>query len=287
MSRLRALAVSPVAALVLAFPLYRYHPSACRFDVRAQHTHLGFDKTEHRWHLAWSTPECHVDWMAVGEVTFARDASDIAGLSKGGSLVVTESVDGHTRALEMRPGNCMLTRRYVVDGKAYPLDAEAESWFADLLVQVDRASGALADVRFPRLMAAGGPTAVLTEVAMASDVSRTRYLAKLFATPTALDPAQWRRVAEVAAAMRSDYERANLLVTAAPQMDFTSGESRTAYFHAVSLLTSDYDKTRVLVSVADRGVPDDSVRMAYIAAARTIASDAQRARALTALVRQE
>jgi hypothetical protein len=51
-------------------------------------------------------------------------------------------------------------------------------------------------------------------------------------------------------------------------------------------IASDHEKEHVLVTFAPR-CTGDSARTAYLATARTIASDAERARALTALVRQQ
>jgi hypothetical protein len=125
--------------------------------------------------------------------------------------------------------------------------------------------------------------------------------------------------------MNSDYERTEVLLDAADEIDFASPACRENYFGAVNLMNSDYErsraliaavehgptsgpgldpfsiaaitsarkissdheKTRVLVTVAARCSSADTVRTAYLATARTIASDAERARALTALIRQQ
>ncbi len=317
---------------MLALPVATAILTACQFGAGSWHSerHLSVhtDADGPRWHLLWATPRCRVDVTTVGTVTFTPDATDVADLQPGGSVDVTEQSGGHTRRVQLRPmtnaTDAMIDRIYTIDGAAHLWDAEAEGWFAGLLLQVDHASGALVDVRFPQLMAAGGPSAVLDDVAAASDGAKHIYLMKLFAATPTLDADGARQVAIIAGTMTSDDERAQLLIAAAPHMDWTSASDRDAYFHAVAAMTSDYprsrvllatisagpasgagsdelalatiasaqalagdhEKARVLIAIAGRGAPDDAVRAAYIAAARTIASDTERARVLTALARQ-
>jgi hypothetical protein len=288
------------------------------------HYQLHDDSDNHHWHLQWVTSDCKVDWTADGEVWYTDDGRDIARLSPGGMLTVIEQYGEHTHRVDFTEKAGMLDRKYTVDGMAKPWDHYAADWFGELLVQVDHTTGALASVRFPKLMAQGGPSAVIADLSDAADGAKRAYLKKLAAT-TKLDAEQSCQIASLAKHMNSDYERTELLLDAADEIDFASQDCRDTYFGAVNAIGSDYErsraliaavehgptsgpgldpfaiatitaarkigsdheKTRVLVTVAGRCSSADTVRTAYLATARTIASDAERARALTALIRQQ
>jgi hypothetical protein len=293
---------------------------ACTFNG----SHLHDDSDNGHWHLVWATSECKVKWTADGDVSYTKDGRDIDRLSPGGMLTVVEEYGPHTRRVELTQKSGTLDRTYLVDGTVKPWDQYAADWFAELLVQVDHTTGALADVRFPRLMESGGATAVLNDMAQASDRTKRTYMQKLAAS-SKLTADQSCQLAGVAEHMNSDYDKAALLVDAVGQVNFASQACREAFFdavnsiasdyeksrvliaavehgpmsgpgfdgftiaaiHAARSITSDHDKAHVLVSVASRCSAADTVRTAYLATARTIASDAERARALTALVRQQ
>lgn len=308
--------IAPLVALIGACLYAPAHTS--------RHSELHDDQDNHHWHLAWVTPECKVDWTADGEVWYTDNGKDIARLSPGAMLTVLQQDGQHTRRVEFFQKGGMLDRTYKVDDMEQRWDASAADWFADLLVQVDHTTGMLVSVRFPTMMASGGPSAVINDLSNASDVAKRAYMKKLI-TSTKLDAAQSCQVATLAQHMSSDYERTEMLVDIADQIDFTSPACRESYFTAVNDVAGDYDrsraliaaidhgpisgpgldaftiatitsarriasdheKTHVLVSVAGRCSTADTVRTAYLATARTIASDTERARALTALIRQQ
>ncbi len=308
--------ITPLVALI----------GACMYTSghAARHTELHDDQDNHHWHLAWVTPECKVDWTADGEVWYSDNGRDIARLSPGAMLTVIQQDGQHTRRVEFFQKGGMLDRTYAVDGVPQTWDSYAADWFADLLVQVDHTTGMLASVRFPAMMASGGPSAVINDLTDASDAAKRAYMRRLI-TSTKLDATQSCQVATLAEHMNSDYERTELLIDAADQIDFSSASCRDSYFNAVGGIASDYDRSRaliaaiehgpksgpgldgftiaaitsarriasdhekahVLVTVADRCSTADTVRTAYLTTARTISSDTERARALTALVRQQ
>jgi hypothetical protein len=293
---------------------------ACAFNG----SHLHDDSDNGHRHLVWATSECRVDWTADGDVSFTKDGRDIDHLSSGGRLTVIEEYGPHTRRIDFTQKPGMLDRTYTVDGATKPWDPYAADWFAELLVQVDHTTGALADIRFPLLMESGGAAAVINDLAQASDGTKRVYMRKLVAS-SKLTADQSCQLAGLAEHMNSDYDKAELLVDAVGVVNFSSQACREAFFSAVNSIGSDYEKSRVLiaavehgpmsgpgfdgftiaaihaarsigsdhekthvlVSVASRCSAADTVRTAYLATARTIGSDAERARALTALVRQQ
>jgi hypothetical protein len=308
--------ITPLIALI----------GACAYSAghSAQHMQLHDDQDNHHWHLAWITPACKVDWTSDGEVWYSDNGKDVARLSPGAMLTVIEQDGPHTRRVEFYQKGGMLDRTYMVDGVQQQWDGSAADWFADLLVQVDHTTGMLASVRFPAMMANGGPSAVINDLMDASDAAKRAYMKKLI-NSTKLNADQSCQVATLAEHMNSDYERTELLIDVADQIDFASPTCRQSYFNAVNGISGDYDRSRaltaaiehgpksgpgldafaiaaitsareissdhekahVLVTLASRSSTADTVRTAYLTTARTIASDTERARALTALIRQQ
>jgi hypothetical protein len=299
---------------------------ACAYstDHAMGHSHIHDDINDHHWHLVWATAECKVDWTADGQVWYTDDARDIAKLSSGGMLTVVETYGSHTRRVDLEEKDGRLDRTYAVDGMTKSWDTNAADWFAEILLQVDHTTGALADVRFPRLMSSGGPSAVIADLADASAGAMRAYMKRLTGATT-LDAGQACQVAALAQHMNSDYDRATVLIDAAGGIDFTAPSCRATYFQAVGSIGSDYERMRVLIAALDHGPTSgpsvdgfaiatiaaarpmgsdyekahvlvtvaprcstaDTVRTAYLSTAQTIGSDMERARVLTALVRQQ
>jgi hypothetical protein len=122
----------------------------------AGHSELHDDQDNHHWHLSWVTPMCKVEWTADGQVSYTDDGTGIAKLSPGGMLTAVEEYAGHTRRVDFEEKSGTLDRKYTIDNMERPWDPAAAAWLGDLLVQVDHTTGALASIRFPKLMAQGG-----------------------------------------------------------------------------------------------------------------------------------
>jgi hypothetical protein len=287
------------------------------------HRQLHDDQDNHHWHLSWVTDACKVDWTADGQISYTEDGMDVAKLSPGGMLTVVQEYGDHSRRVELSEKSGMLDRKYTVDGMSKPWDHSAADWFGELLEEVDHTTGALASVRFPRLMSAGGPSAVLSDIQGASGSAQATYIRMLMQSGK-LGSGDACHIADFTRAIPADHEKADILVEVAGQIDFAAAACRDSYFASVSTINGDYERARaeiaamehapasgpaldafavaaltvarqiasdhekehVLVTFAPR-CSGDSARTAYLATARTIASDAERARALTALVRQQ
>ncbi|HZS60050.1 MAG TPA: hypothetical protein VFA43_12325 [Gemmatimonadaceae bacterium] len=275
------------------------------------------------WRASWETSDCNVMWTSNGDVTFTDDGMDVAKVGPDVKLTVVEMNDGHTRRVVFTERSGMLNRDYDVDGKMHDWDASAGKWFAAMLVELDHQTGKLAPIRFKQLMTAGGPSAVFEDMRSASGNAQATY-ARMLLQSGKLGAADACHIAGFAGDISADHEKADILTDVASQVDFSVAECRDAYFGAVRKISGDYERARaeiaaiehapasgpalnafavaalsvareiasdhekehVLVTFAPR-CTGDSARTAYLATARTIASDAERARALTALVRQQ
>ena len=155
---------------------------------------------------------CAIDFRLEGKVQFNDDFTDVASLSRDGSLRLDVKDDGERRQLEIEPGRDGLVRTWKVNGREQAYDAAARAWFAGFLVELDRRTAVGVDQRLPVLLRKGGVAAVLEETGrMPSDYARGVYFSKL-AGARQLSSAEVARVLDQAASMKTgDYYAAELL----------------------------------------------------------------------------
>jgi hypothetical protein len=254
-----------------------------------------------------------------GKVTFTDSEDDIASLGDGGTASFSETRLGKTQRIEIASHGGKLERRYFVDDKEQPLDAEAHKWMATLIATVIRETALDAAARVKRIRAKGGADAVLDEIAridsgyargvylgflaaggkftseqmtralglvdgIDSDYEKRNALAAL-AKVQPLDAAQQKLVLMQADKINSDYERAELLVGILPQLA-AAPDVRAAWLKAASGIDSDYEHRRTLAAMLDTGTADEATLTAVVDAARTIKSDYERRELLTSAVRR-
>lgn len=130
--------------------------------------------------LEWESDGCRATLRVEGELSFNEDFTAIVGLSPGGSFRLTLDEDGTERRLEIDERGGELVRRWSVDGRERPFDAEAQRWFSALLVSILRSSGIAAEERAAWIYRNQGSDGVLREVEMiAGNSSKGRYLIAL------------------------------------------------------------------------------------------------------------
>jgi hypothetical protein len=276
------------------------------------------EKETSRAHI--SAGDCDLTIRTIGKVRYASDLSDVASISAGGSLLVTESDELTTRRVDIRSdGDGRLTRKFTVDGVERPWDDEGRRWLATVLVALERRTAFNAETRVPALYKDGGVDAVLKEMALLSgDHARRRYFTALFKTTPSLSDSETRRALEIAGGMESDFEVAETLIAIARTGRI--GSSSPAYLQAVRNIESDFETRRVLttllktttpdaeamtllldladniesdfelaellITVSTRGVAASNARDAYFKAVSTIESDFERRRVLTSILKR-
>lgn len=283
--------------------------------------HESRDNQDVRWRAHWTGNGCSVDLHATGDVKFNSDFTDVVAISNGGTFDLVADENGTTRRLFIKSDNGRLTRTYSVNGRDQAWSDDAARWFAGVLTDLDRVSGAGVDYRFPGLLARGGPRAVLDETEkMSTDYARGVYLRRLIDTQRLSDGDYQRAVNIAARDMTSDYERSRVLQTIFTTSkvthavaegavraagSFSSDYERSRVLMAaleskaldksdlipvietVGKSTSDYEKSRVLQAIAARFTLDGDARKAYLRAADGIKSDYENRRVLSALMRQQ
>jgi beta-lactamase regulating signal transducer with metallopeptidase domain len=231
--------------------------------------------TEMKNSNGWTSTSVKVD----GTVEFTDDDRDVKSLSPGGHFRIEEGTWLSGRVYDVKADSAgNLTKTYLVNRSAKPLDAEGQAWLGRLLPQVIRDSGIGAGPRVARILRQGGPPAVLTEIGLIhSDGSKRIYLEQLFSQAT-LNTQQLEEAARLIRKISSDGDKAQVLITVDGK--YFSGELRPSLFEAVESISSDGDKRRVLSDIVkkDAGSADTLVSAARVA--KRISSDGDKAEVL-------
>lgn len=200
--------------------------------------------------ITWSRNGCKIELTARGEYTLSPNLDDLRSLARGGSFVLREDDGRVEREVRITPNaDGSLEHRYRVDGETRAWDSEGKSWFAQVALRLDRATAWAVNVRFPALMSRGGVDAVLAEIdLLEGDYARRVYFTKL-ATSAELSSTQLVRVIDMAGSkIKSDYELAELLITASKQKAFDD-PAQLSLARAASRIKSDYEKRRAFTGL--------------------------------------
>jgi hypothetical protein len=261
-----------------------------------------------------------LDVRSQGRVQFTDDDSDLARLSPGGFLTVSERRNGTTRRMAFDERGGEITRRYTVDGSERPV-ADAASWLRTLLPQVARESTIGAESRVSRILRQRGPAGVLQELPQIhSESIKALYLDSLFAdrrlttvevrelartTPRtfssdthkervlrailargAQDEGIVGDVLEATRGMSSDRQR-GLVLRDVLQRGTLSQTTMLALLRSTTSISSDREKAQVLIAAAAQPATmnNDGVRQAFLGATRTISSSSEYRRVMEAVVR--
>jgi hypothetical protein len=273
LGRLSALAVAALVAAPEGAAGQR--TLACPYDREAKHVSIRTDTDDRTWQVKWAADGCSVDMRTRGEVTFARDLSDVEQVARGGRFVVTERVGRAERILEITPSaGGDLDRQYTVDGDEREFDADAQAWLAALLVDVERRTAFSAKSRVPKLYRERGARGVLDEIArLRGDYPRRVYYQELFALDPRLDQETLRGILRQAGReLSSDYEKAELLIGMSKRKLVDAG-TQQAYVEAVGSIGSDYERRRALTPLLKEGHLEPAVVRAMLETAGRIGSD--------------
>jgi len=241
------------------------------------------DDESDTWRAHISAGDCDLTIRAIGKVRFASDLSDVQSVPPGGSFLLTESDALTTRRLEIRSDNGgRITRKFTVDGVERPWDDEGRRWLATVLVAFERRTAFTADTRVPALYKEGGVDGVLKEIALLSgDHARRRYFEALFEATPSLSESETRRALEIAGKMDSDYEVAQTLISIAKTGRIGGGS--TAYLQAVRSIESDFETRRVLTALLKATTVDTEAMALLLSVADNIESDFELAELLVSV----
>jgi hypothetical protein len=221
-----------------------------------------------------------VEVRAHGDIELTDDDSDIKSLSPGAYLTITDrtGILGSV-TFEARSVNGKIERKWSgLNG-----DAERRKWLADHLLELVRNSGFAAQSRVARILKQSGPDGVLQEVSrINSDYVKRVYLQRLLDTASLDAPTLSRLIMQAGREMRSAYDLASVLSGIAPRL--RDDQSRVAYLQAVKSVNSDYERRRALSALLKTGPVSAIVAASVLDAAKSIGSDYEEATVLTELL---
>ncbi|MDQ3907961.1 MAG: hypothetical protein M3268_06415 [Acidobacteriota bacterium] len=272
------------------------------------------------WNWIRSDDNKKIEVRVEGKVEFNEDYSDVASIPSDGALRITDSRAGDTLRLSVTRGSDgSLLRDYTVNGARHDFDAGARAWLREVLLLAARQGGLDARERVRRIVARGGPRALIEEIThIEGDYSRRIYFDELLKIENLRDEDRRAALRDAAASIKSDYERSQLLqhvagvylakgdlapvffealapigsdyerhqvLRVAFKRADLSGESLTAAARIAASFTSDYERATFLAESAARFMGDARTRAAFFDALRTVKSDYEHHRVLSAVIK--
>ncbi|WP_343636788.1 M56 family metallopeptidase [Roseateles sp.] len=250
-----------------------------------------------------------------GDLVFNDDETDVVSLDR--KLEISETERGVTRRAEIvNDGRGGTTRRFWIDDKEQPLDADARQWLSGqigLVAELTQGS----EPRARRLLQRGGTAAVLADIEKSRDtfVRRSRIeallavgrqddatLSRLIAQSATLDgdfdrrsaldavvahrtlsPALQREVLQATERMQGAFERRQVLEGLAPQLS-RDAAVMAEWQQAVRGIDGDFEKRSAIVTLVEaQKRVDRALALSVLGAVEAIRGDFERAQVLIAL----
>lgn len=242
-------------------------------------------RNDDEFRLEWERADCSVDIRIDGELRFNSDFTDIAGFAGRGRATFEERDGARSRRAEITPEGSGIARRWLVDGREAPWNAEAARWFEAVLLNTLR-TGAYAEERADWMLRERGVDALLQELPLLrGDWARGQYYRAAFrADLSAGDVARLTR--EAAADIDSDHTLQTVLEAVVEHHSLTNGTVRAAYIAAAGTIDSDHSRGRALeAALMQPGLPPNDIA-AVLDAVSGIDSDHEKMTLLIALAEQ-
>jgi len=224
------------------------------------------------------------DIRAEGDVDTAPDGSGVLALDEDGFLDIRTTRGGDQLRARFTGSNGDVVREFWVDGEAQPWGPEADRFIADTMPVLLRETAIDAPERVAWLLANGGPTRLIDEIALIqSDFAQRLYTLQYSETAT-IAPADFARLMSLAENnMASDFEL-RVTLTAVHEQQQPTGESLIALLNAGRGLGSDFEARVLLQAVSEslRNTPEAAT--AYLDLAAAIGSDFELRNALMPVV---
>lgn len=221
-----------------------------------------------------------------GRIELNDDDTDVVSVADGATLVIEEQRRGEpARHIEFRGQGGAIRRSYTVNGAVREGDADQKAWLARILPELAREYGLNAERRVQRILRREGVDGVLREIRLIrSDGGKRTYLRLLMQHAT-LTGAQTVAALGIVERISSDGDKAGLLRQLLPGVNLADAGARGAFFDAASSISSDGDRSSVLLAVIRSASPDAATLTALLGSAAGISSDGDRSRVLIAAAR--
>jgi beta-lactamase regulating signal transducer with metallopeptidase domain len=282
-------AESPISPRAIVAPAERAEivaatPAVAAAAVNQSVSHQVRDSTG-SW--IWSSNGEKLEVSYSGTFEFSDDDTDVRQISPGGYIKVSDGAWLGRHSVEIRERGGSLERRYFVNLSERPFEPDGHKWLQDHLPKFVRNTGIGAPARVARFLKSGGATAVMGEIGhIDSSYVKGIYFKELFKQAT-LTPEQYRQaMTQAGREMKSDYELATLLISAAERLP-SDDASRDAYFAAAAGISSDYELRRVYSTMLKKGPVSTQTLTGILEHSSTIDSDYELSELLRQIVQQQ
>ena len=240
---------------------------------------LNFQSTSQKGsgNFTWSNDGDKVAIKWTGAFRISDDDKDIVWVEAGKSVQVSDGGWVFSTGVEVKGlADGKVERSYYRNSIARPYEPEGREFLATILQKVVRVSGFGAESRVERFLKQGGVNAVLAEIELLQgDYARRVYYTELL-KQAKVPPAELARImSRASATIQSDYELASLVVTALGASQGDEG-ARIAAIDATKTIGSDYEMRRALTAALTEPV-SPKVSASVLAAAAGIQQDYERA----------
>ena len=312
---------APLPLSILALALVTPREASAQYDCRAvAGTRISLHEDDERRRMLIVDRNHCLDVRSQGRVSFSADDSEVAALSAGGYLYVTETRDGTTRRMDFTERDGRIERRYFLNGDSRP-ESDAGDWLRVVLPRVARESTIGAEARIARIQRERGPAGLLREVEeissesikamyvdalvndsrtsaaelrdlarrlprlMSSDSKRTAVITSMLAR-SGNDAAVLDAVLESSRAISSDRQRGIVLKAVTDRADLPR-PAMLAVLRSIGGISSDREKASALIALSLHRVAmtDEGVRRVFLETTRTISSSSEYRRVMEAVVR--
>jgi hypothetical protein len=220
----------------------------------------------------WSNDGEKLEVNYRGDFEFTDDDADVRSISPGGWLRIRDTGARGTHAIEFTAdGSGNITRRYWNGTSERPFEPEGRKWMAQMLPRFIRQTGIGAERRVARILQARGPAGVLAEIALVEGSWAKRiYFTELLKAPLDARTAQ-QVLAQAGREVTSDFELASLLISADRLL--TDDATRQAYLDAARTIASDFEMGRVLSASLKKGSLSPALLASLLESSAALESD--------------
>jgi hypothetical protein len=239
------------------------------------------------WSMTSTSNGTTMRLRSKGRIEVAGDDTDVTFVEPGGYFILETGGTWVPWASASRfevqaKSDGTMTRGYSIKGRDVG-EAEGRRWLATELPTIVREYAIGAAMRVTRLLATGGPSAVLKYAAdTSSDFAKRTYLSELLAQGRLDSRMLATTLRQAGNTISSDFELANVLKTAAARYTLDA-VSAPAYAEATATIESDFELHHALRQALRQAGLDDSQAVLLVRAAvpgqgrRGISSDFEQA----------
>jgi len=230
--------------------------------------------------MSWNNGSERVSIKWDGAFRLSDDEKDVVWMSDGGWLSIADGLLLASK-VELRGVDGRVERMFRRNGLRREWEPEGRLFLAGALDKMIRRSGLFAKERVARLLKQGGTDAVLGEIDRLNDSNYVRriYYTELVTQATLTEPLVTRILHRVSNEITSNYDKSTLLILMA-KLPAVTEPHRVAIAGTAKSLSSNYDLRRTLTAVLEPQPVSTAIAAAVLDAAASLNSNYDRAELL-------